>query len=61
MLSAASCSLSVCGSLKLKMTLVLIGAILTVYPGPVFKFPATNTESVLQNLGFESSFHGGWL
>uniref|UniRef100_H2RXA9 Anion exchange protein n=1 Tax=Takifugu rubripes TaxID=31033 RepID=H2RXA9_TAKRU len=58
MLSAASCSLSACGSLRLKMTLVLISAILTVYPGPVFKFPATNTESVLQNLELESSFHG---
>lgn len=33
MLSAVSCSLSVCGLLKLKMTLVLIGAILTIYPG----------------------------
>lgn len=43
------------------MTLVLISAILTVYPGPAFKFPATSTESVLQDLELESSFHGGWL
>lgn len=33
MLSAVSCWLSVCVSGKLKMTLVLIGAISAVYPG----------------------------
>lgn len=32
-LFAVSCLLSVCGLLELKMTWVLIGAILTVYPG----------------------------
>lgn len=53
MLSAASCSLSACGSMKLKRTLVLIRAIFTVYPGPLFKFPATNTKSALQNLELE--------
>lgn len=50
MLSTASCSLSACGSLKLKMTLVLISAIEPVYPGPVFKFPARNLFCRILNL-----------
>lgn len=57
MLSAARCSLSTFGSQKLKMTLVFICAIQTVYPGPVFKFPATNVESVFSGLRF---FHRIW-
>lgn len=56
MLSAVRCSLSVCGSLKLKMTLVLIGAILTVYPGLDLnsKTPKWNPFSLVSDFFSES-------
>lgn len=59
MLSAVSCSLSVCGLLKLNMTLVLIGAILTVYPGLDLNSqpPIWNPFSLVSDLFSESRRH----